>query len=128
MFQVLTVPGLLLIPHTCTFKHHVPIGFLTAMTDFIQQREHFLLDHILPELPARGCESFLSTTVSCAFHVVLSHSPPGIGHVGQPLPDVPNEHILSSTFITTHKCKVTDLYLKKGKNEELVLNLKMTHV
>lgn len=42
-----------------------------------------------------GRESFLSTTVSCAFHVVLSHSLAGRGHVGQDLTDVLNEHRLS---------------------------------
>lgn len=67
------------------------------MTGSEQQRGHFQVVQVPAGVVIASCsgESFLSTTVSCAFHVVLTHSLPGKGHVGQALTDMPHEHTVS---------------------------------
>lgn len=66
--------------------------FIFAMTGFKQQRGHFELVSVLAGVViiSLGCESFLSTTVSCAFHVVLTHPPVRKGHIWQLLTDMPD--------------------------------------
>lgn len=65
------------------------------MAVFEQQRGHSELVQVLAGVVITGCESFLSSTVLCGFHVVLTHSLLGEGHVGQTLTDMSNEHTLS---------------------------------
>lgn len=68
-----------------------------AMTPFQQQRGHFQLFEVLAGvvITTWDCESSLGTSVSCAFHVVLTHSQMRKGHGGVPLTDMSNENILS---------------------------------
>lgn len=92
------ITALLMLPYWCILVSTVSIFWpASAMTGFEQQRGRFHLVQVAAGvvITSWGCESFLRTTVSCAFHVVLTHPPLGTGHVGQSLTDMSNEHTVS---------------------------------